>query len=456
MIAIFSMVILSAVQFFLLYNTYKIQDEHYFINEKSIINDDYTLRIANDKIFPGGAKIIDDTVMENMDTLEYLYNYDRKAFQQYSKSVCLNIFKTLKQKNNLDSILAGIIKKRHLPQKYSYAVCVRNIDIAFHVNRYIKIYPFTENPNDNQEYIVGGQLRHINKQNLITDITVSTPIGHSYRFEFSLHLENANRNQLILLSTLPIFMLSLLSIISIIVLFYITYTNWIRQKKLAEMQSDFINSITHEFNTPLTAIMVANKSLQNEKIVPQNGYIKQLTGVIQRQTVRLNELFGQVLNLTITNEAQLKIGKFNINDIVAQTISDYQLKIENQNVILSYQSDVKDREVRLDAFWLTTMLQNIIENGIKYNDKNEKNIAVVLRQSQNAILLIVEDNGIGMSPNTKNKIFEKFYRHNNSAASAGGLGLGLFYVKQCINMHKWSIEIDSTETKGSKFTISIK
>src|SRR5690606_26002690 len=115
-----------------------------------------------------------------------------------------------------------------------------------------------------------------------------------YRFGFSLNVDTPNRFMTILRQMMPAFSLALFSILSVVIIYYITFRNWLRQKKLSEMKSDFINSITHEFHTPLAAIIVANRTLS--RISPSDN-VSPLTEVINRQAGRLKKLIAQTLDI---------------------------------------------------------------------------------------------------------------------------------------------------------------
>ncbi|QES87137.1 sensor histidine kinase [Rhizosphaericola mali] len=454
-IAVFSIVILSTVQFFLIYNTYTIKSEHFFSDERDMINNDYSKAIVNDKLYPGGSNIIDSVFNKNIDILEVDYNKNPSKFRVDSKAMMTSIFSHLKKHNNLKSILDSIIKiKHHFSKGYKYALAINKFEVAFQRNSYITIYPYN---NLHQCEIIGGDLQNPTTYNRVTALTISSPTDKSYRIEFSLHIENNNRAIVILEKMLPTFLLSISSIISIIILFFITFNNWIKQKKLAEMQKDFINSISHEFNTPLTAIIIANKSLQNETFLTQTTKSRTLTDIIERQTKRLNDLFGQVLNLTKSNPANSHKQKQNIGEILNTIIEDYKTKILSKYQEIKFINNLKvEKNIPIDIFWFTTMIQNIIDNGIKYNNQEFKVINIKLEYTlEKKIQISIQDNGIGMTEKTKKRIFEKFYRHNNKLTSAGGLGLGLFYVKQCILMHNWDVNIESIPSEGSTFVITI-
>jgi len=462
-IATVSFLILSSVQFFLLYNTYELKDDHFYLAEQGILNNAYTKAVANDKIMPGGQRIMDCYLAGDMALMEQTWNQDHKAFDILVQKICDSAFIALKKANNMDSLLARWVAENHLQRDLEYALLVERVDIAFEPNKYINLYdkskkyslidPVIQSKNGIR---IGGTLKEIAFRNLVSFYGVGSPAGHSSRVEFSFHVDIRNRKATILWLMLPTFLLSLFSVLSVVLLFFITFRNWLRQKKLSEMKSDFINSITHEFHTPLSAIIVANKTMQNEKVISTREKVQPLTEVIQRQADRLKILISQVLDITTMNRISLSKEEFAVHNQLEEILLDYRLKLTGTNVELSLQKDAERDSVRADRFWFTTIILNILDNAVKYNTNEWKEIKVAIFDDKKSLYVIIRDNGMGMTAEIKKHVFEKFYRHVRSGSETiKGLGLGLFYVKKAIEAHNWEIDITSVEGEGSTFTISI-
>jgi two-component system phosphate regulon sensor histidine kinase PhoR len=462
-IAVVSLLVLSSVQFFLLYNTYELKNDHYYLKELGIINADYTAAIRNDKIIPGGQRILDGYIYRNMQDLERLHRQDTSAFDLLKQKVCDSAFASLRNANNIDSILQGIIKKHNLNRQLEYALLVESIDIAFQSNKYLSLYNKKErythiDPAIQQPYgiRIGGTLQEISGNNLASFLAVTSPVDYSYGTSFSLHVDILNRRLAVLKLMMPTFLLSLVSIGIVVLLFFITFRNWLRQKKLSEMKSDFINSITHEFNTPLAAIIVANKTMQNEKIISNRETILPLTQVVHRQTERLRTLINQVLEITTMNKIPLTREEQSIHRLLEEILLDYRLKLSGANAHFSLEKHALRDKIMLDKFWFTTIFLNLFDNAIKYNTREDKQITVTTDEDRKGILITIRDNGIGMPPEIRKHVFDKFYRDmKNNNGQVKGLGLGLFYVKQAVDAHGWKIELSSTEGEGSTFIISI-
>ncbi len=462
-IAFASFVVLISVQFFLVYNTYKLKDEHFFSAEKSAINDSYSKSIRNDKVYPGGQYIIDKYLNNDMTMLEKIYNTDTTKFAIVKQKICDSIFNDLRRKRNMDSLFLVIVAKNKLKHDLKYLLTIEALSITFSNNHYISLYqkginyplinPAIQMPAGVR---IEGSLETPSKQNQVTFLNVSSPADHSYQITFCLYVDSSNRYLSILLLMMPTFALSLFSILAVVLIYFYTFKSWLKQKKLMEMKSDFANSITHEFHTPLATIMIANKNLQNAKVLERKENIQPLTSIIDRQSQRLQTLFSRVLDVTVMNESTLQKKDYRLNDLLDEILLDYRLQLSDKNIAIDFFKGAANPEVRLDRFWFTTMLFNIFENAIKYNYSDVKSIQVSTLINRKNIEIHISDNGIGMSPKTVGLIFEKFYRDHlvdSGAKPANGLGLGLFYTKQCIKAHGWQIEVISQEMKGSEFII---
>lgn len=464
-IAIFSFLILSSVQFFLLYNTYELKNDHFYLEERSILNSEYGVAIRNDKVMPGGQQVIDSFLVPHTHQLEQLYRNDRPAFETLKQKICDSIFTTLRRDNTAAGVLARIIRTHHLQRDLEYMLLIDDISVMFGDLKYVNLYsnkehyPLIDSGIQTKYGIrIGGSLQVPLPRNKVIAVAVFNTQAYSNRVSFGLYMDIRNRRATILRLMMPTFLLALFSILSVVFLFFVTFRNWMHQKKLSEMKSDFINSITHEFHTPLTAIIVANKTMQKEKIISSPGNLRPLIEVVQRQSLRLQALISQVLDITTLNKISLNKEEYSLHLLLDEILLDYRLKLSGSNVRFCLQKDADRDTVWLDRFWFTTILQNIFDNAIKYNRREEKELTVTTFDDKKGIHISIRDNGIGMAQDIQRHVFDKFYRHvgpEGATNTVKGLGLGLFYVKHAVEAHGWAIEIVSEEGRGSTFIISI-
>jgi two-component system phosphate regulon sensor histidine kinase PhoR len=462
-IAFVSFFILASVQLYLVSNTYELKNERYHFSEKSAIRESYSQSVMYDVMYPGGTKVFDSVIAAHKPTLDQLYKTNRSQFDIYKQQVAAALFSALRQKESILSVLTRFKKEKKIKDSLEYALMVQFVNIPVgdvsNMNIYSKddISQFIDkNIQEPNGIRIGGTLKHMDNQNMIVQLTVGDATKFISKIIYSLHVERVNRTQTILGQMGLTLVLSLSSVLIVVLLFFVTFRNWIRQKKLSEMKSDFINNITHEFHTPLTAINVANKSLQNEKIIEKKENIKLLTDVIQRQSDRLKMLFEQVLNIVSMNKVALQKKEHSVNHLLDEILLDYRLNLTDKKVNLLFDQRAVEDRVPLDQFHFTTLLINILDNAVKYNNKEVKEITVSTVSDKNSVQIVIQDNGMGMEPETSKHIFEKFYRApNGNGQSTPGLGLGLYYVKQSIEAHQWQIQVESIYGTGSIFTIDI-
>ncbi|WP_257669073.1 sensor histidine kinase [Parapedobacter tibetensis] len=462
-ISLLGFILLISVLFYLTYNTFKLKDEQYQTAEEALISQRYTQSIRNDKIFPGGVAIIDRYLMENIHALEAAYVQDKDSFENYKNRLLDSMFNALRLANTMDSLFAQIKAEHELRDNLQYLLTVNTIQLVFKDLHVVSIFQ----ANQSGEFLpdrlttpygayIGGTLEKPLPQNQITNLTVSTQADYNYWIGFSLYADYDNRTWNIFKLMMPSFLLALFAIGCVVSIYYITYRNWLRQKKLAEMKSDFVNSITHEFNTPLSTIIVANKNMQNDKILADANNIKPLTKIIERQSLRLQKLFDQVIDITTMDNSSLQKESGDIHLLLREIITDYNLKISGQHIDIQLNAQNQPFIIELNKFFFTTMIFNLFDNAIKYNDHVQKRIVVDIETTDAAINLRITDNGVGMPNKEIEHVFEKFYRiQKQGNQHISGLGLGLYYTYQCIKSHGWTLSVTSEEMVGSQFTIYI-
>ena len=227
--------------------------------------------------------------------------------------------------------------------------------------------------------------------------------------------------------------------------------NLIKHKNLSEIQSDFINNITHELKTPLTTQKIALKQLSRNETLPLPA--QPLIKTLDRQNQRLEKLIDQVVNHSLGyKELQLNKTHVNIGALLQSIIDDFKLTLENEIELNTF---IKDQAVvaNIDSFHFTTTILNLLTNAVKYEGTK---IAIEAQLIKQEYQIIVADNGIGIDKKNHKFVFDKFYRvSEKNQHNYKGLGLGLYYCQQSINAHFGSIELESEIGKGSKFIIHL-
>lgn len=250
---------------------------------------------------------------------------------------------------------------------------------------------------------------------------------------------------------LLIFSVILLTVV--ILLFYFSIRSLITQKKISDMQTDFINNITHEFNTPLATIGVAVSTVKSQLLSKEENSIS-LSGlnVIDRQYRRLKKLMDQVMtHAGESGELVIHKVKIPLTDFLEKLVQDFQSAYPDIELIGKLKEAPK--EILADPFYLTTAITNLLENAVKYGGTQ---LIFTVVKNENSCKFMISDNGIGIAQTEISNIFQKFYRvEKGDIHNTKGLGLGLYYTRQIATAHGGRLTVHSIPGKGSTFTMTI-
>lgn len=238
--------------------------------------------------------------------------------------------------------------------------------------------------------------------------------------------------------------------------FGLLYRNLQRQRKLTEIKNEFISNITHELKTPIATVGVAIEALRNFNAINDPQRTKEYLDISQNELQRLSLLVDKVLKLSMfeKKEIELKYELLDLKGVVDEVVSSMRLQIEKHHATVSINTE-GDTHLQADRLHLLSVVFNLLDNALKYGNGNTA-IKFELKEKENEVELSVADNGIGISPEYKDKVFEKFFRvpvgnmHNTK-----GYGLGLSYVSHVVQRHKGRIEVESQPGLGSKFIITL-
>jgi len=238
--------------------------------------------------------------------------------------------------------------------------------------------------------------------------------------------------------------------------FGLLYRNLQRQRKLTEIKNEFISNITHELKTPIATVGVAIEALRNFNAINDPLRTKEYLDISQNELQRLSLLVDKVLKLSMFEKKaiELKYELLDLKGVVDEVVSSMKLQIEKYHATVSTTVE-GDTHLQADRLHLLSVVFNLLDNALKYGNGNTA-IKFELKEKENEVELSVTDNGIGISPEYKDKVFEKFFRvplgntHNTK-----GYGLGLSYVSHVIQRHQGKIEIESQPGLGSKFIITL-
>ncbi|HPH99069.1 MAG TPA: HAMP domain-containing sensor histidine kinase [Chitinophagaceae bacterium] len=239
--------------------------------------------------------------------------------------------------------------------------------------------------------------------------------------------------------------------------FFLTVHTMLRQKKLSEMKTDFINNMTHEFKTPLATISLAVDALRNEKVFQDKAKVQYFGNIIKEENKRMNKQVETILQAALLEkgELQLNLKPLHAHEVIQKTLDNFSLQLQEKKAIVHTQFAATDDCIEADEIHTTNLITNIIDNAIKYS-KEQLTIDISTQNLNKYLVIRIKDNGIGMSKENTKRIFKKFYRaHTGNIHNVKGFGLGMSYVKTIIQAHKGNIVVESALGKGSTFVIAM-
>ncbi|HKO76032.1 MAG TPA: HAMP domain-containing sensor histidine kinase [Flavobacterium sp.] len=440
--SVIALITLSVVQCYLVKTTYdyKVAQFHTEIKDKiALITNDYS--------------DIDSAYVNKKELL----------YKQLAKNYILTKKPKFEIKNTLLDHESGSELTRKLQLKFKREFPDISINFAIVLNKFV-IYNshkkvdtlFSKKPLiQNKIY---GNLKSLNNSFLVRNY-VSTTNGSEALKDYKLLTEDSMYVsvidwEIIIFERMKmVLLLSLLSILTLITLFVIAIKALIKQKKVSDIKTDFINNITHELKTPLTTLGISTKILERKDIRDNEQQFNSILNTISRQNNRLQSLIDQVMaNSLGENEIELQKEKIDAESFLRTIASDF--RITYPKVTIETHFKTTETSLVLDKFYLTTAILNVLENAVKYGSNT---ITIQTESIKNQFNISIKDDGIGISKNKHSLLFDKFYRvEQGNLHNTKGLGLGLYYVNQIIKAHQGSVAVMSDLGKGSVFTIMFK
>jgi two-component system phosphate regulon sensor histidine kinase PhoR len=242
-----------------------------------------------------------------------------------------------------------------------------------------------------------------------------------------------------------------------VLIFCFGYTIYsiLRQKKISEMKTDFINNMTHEFKTPVSTIMIASEALKDAEIAEDKTRVARLANIIYEENVRLGSHIERVLNIARIekDDFRLDIKSVEINELIAAVLDSMALKLQKYDVKVDMNLSEEELMIKADELHFSNVIYNLIDNAIKYSKETPEITLTTFSKGGKAIIRVA-DKGIGMSSDQQAKIFEQFYRiPTGNLHDVKGFGLGLSYVNTIVKRLNGTISVKSEKEKGSEFEL---
>src|SRR5680860_56236 len=250
-------------------------------------------------------------------------------------------------------------------------------------------------------------------------------------------IEFPTRTRFIISRILTNIILSVLFIAITLFSFLYTVFTILRQKKIAEMKTDFINNMTHEFKTPIATISLAADSIKSPMISKDPEKVGRFANIIREENKRMLVQVEKVLQMAQFNNRRLKMAMeyVDVHELLKQAKNHIELQIKRRGGDVSIDLQAGTHIIKGDENHLSNIFHNLLDNANKYT-RDEPHINIRTKDGNGGIIIEIEDNGQGMSREQIKNIFEKFYRiHTGNVHDIKGFGLGLSYVKAVSYTH---------------------
>ncbi|MHB1687028.1 MAG: sensor histidine kinase [Ignavibacteriaceae bacterium] len=250
-----------------------------------------------------------------------------------------------------------------------------------------------------------------------------------------------------------IFLINLFLLIGL----WLVRRNFRKETELAKQQSDFVSNVSHELRTPLSLINLFSETLILGRVKDREKE-KEYFKIINEESNRLSRIVDKILHFYAIDEKKRKYNFMseNLNLIVKNILQTYGYQIENNKFKVIFEPGNNLPNIQADKEAVVEVVINLLDNAMKYS-KDKKEIAIETGAGKDFVYLKIQDYGTGISAVNQKKIFDKFFRVQNGLAhDTKGTGLGLTIVKSIMDAHQGKIKIESSEGKGSCFTLMFK
>ena len=249
---------------------------------------------------------------------------------------------------------------------------------------------------------------------------------------------------------------SIVLVVAIMIVFVLVTMVIIRQKKLADLRTDFVNNVTHELKTPIATISLASQMLGDPGIPSELKNYDHLSSVISHETKRLSTHVEKVLQMAIFERGtvRLNLKQLELNPLAEKVADTVLLQVRNKGGRLTTHFDASPDLISADEIHFTNVLFNLCDNAVKYSTNGPPDITLRTYNRPQEVVMEVSDKGIGIAKSDQKRIFDQFYRvQMGNVHNVKGFGLGLTYVKKVVEAHHGHLEVESELGSGTTFRI---
>ncbi len=245
----------------------------------------------------------------------------------------------------------------------------------------------------------------------------------------------------------------------VIIALIVIVRNLILSERINIIKNDFINNMTHELKTPLASLKIATTNIVGLKTIQEEERprAERAKTAIMKEINNLNRMVETILKAGRLNNKKIELNFecIELDQIVENQYKNFLIQVNDKNGQINYVNNAETSTIWADKSNIEMLVSNLIDNAIKYS-KDDVDVSIETYNSNQKIILKVADKGIGMSKETLNNIFEKYYRaHTGDIHDVKGFGLGMTFVKSIVDSHKGKIRVESILKKGSTIFVEL-
>ena len=399
---------------------------------------------------------------------------DSLNVRQFEESVRVALRNTVEEAGSQhvdSSYLYGAVKQKS--SNYFLVDINENLH-PYYLEQLLKRTFYEHNITQNFQYgiydcfndsIVYGNLIRFSKDSLYApasdnEIGVTSPElawkrdGHYFTVYFP-ELFSQPNDELVVVSSPWLYVAIIVGVLLIFFAFSVSVI--IKQKRISEVKSDFVNNMTHELKTPISTIALSSEMLMQNDFSKDPERLKRYAEVIYKENKRLEDQVERVLNMAKLdkNELDLEIEEVDMHKLIEQTAESFRFNQTLAGGKIELELNAEKIKVKVDLVHITNIIFNLLDNAVKYSH-GAANVKVLSQNKNNGIEISIRDNGIGIEKEQLKQVFDQFYRvPTGNKHDVKGFGLGLYYVKLIIDKHRGKMSTQSKLGHGSTFTFWI-
>ena len=437
-VSLAALILFVAVQFYLIHSIWRQKEEILTMRYRNLSREGLSMLMAKKKS-NGFEKAMDVTDKFAFYLItEELYKAEQMDdTASISRLALQEIYSILYKNEMLTTFLKSYIGQTGYDNDFKPLLAIAQLELL----------------SGDRSYVLADTVYKTKKKNLVVVNTFKEE-HNNFFIEYHYLIDLTHKNELVFKGAFFSFVLIIGSTLIVFLVFGITWRNLMEERRLSELKSDFINNMTHELKTPLSTITVAGRTLEKEQILSDRERVLETAQLIGKQSIHLNQLINTILEVSFLERAEFELDRHmvQVDELMHQIVTSFLTSCDGCAKI-SEGYGANGTAASLDLVYFTTMINNLLTNAVKYCDR-EPEINITTAIDCGNLEITVTDNGVGITRDHIDHIFEKFYRvHTNATRDIDGNGLGLSIVKSILEQHDGEILVESIEGEGSCFRL---